>query len=175
MTVRYVGFWVRVLASIVDSILLAMIVYPLAYSIYGEAYFDITDTRLVQGPADLVLQYVFPAIAILVFWMRKSATPGKLMLKAKIVDADTLEKPETWQLIVRYLGYYISILTLFIGFLWVAFDQRKQGFHDKLGRTVVIYDDASSESAFNEENAAPETAASTPESAQPPGWEEPRS
>lgn len=51
------------------------------------------------------MQYVFPAIVIVVFWVYRSATPGKLMMKARIVDADTLEKPETWQWIVRYLGY----------------------------------------------------------------------
>ncbi len=168
MTVRYVGFWARVLASIVDSVLLGMIVYPLAYAIYGDSYFDINNTQLVQGTADLILQYVFPAIAIVMFWIYRSATPGKLMIKAKIVDADTFEKPETWQWIVRYLGYYISIITLFVGFLWVAFDQRKQGFHDKLGRTVVIYDDAV------EPASEPALETPSPGPAEAPGWEEPR-
>ena len=86
------------------------------------------------------------------------------MMKARIVDADTLEKPETWQWIVRYLGYYVSIFTLFIGFIWVAVDPRKQGFHDKLGRTVVIYDDT----------VADEATATTAEPPAAPGWEEPR-
>ncbi len=159
MTVRYVGFWARVLAFVVDSLLVAVIVSPVAYAIYGAAYFDFTDTRLVKGRADVLLQYVFPAIAVLLFWIYRSATPGKLILKAKIVDADTLEKPEPWQWVVRYLGYYVSMFTLFIGFAWVAFDMRKQGFHDKLGRTVVIYDD---------------TAADDPPAPENPSWEEPR-
>lgn len=166
MDVRYVGFWARVLASFVDTILLGIIVYPLAYAIYGEEYFDFTNTSMVQGTADLLLQYVFPAIAIVLFWIYRSATPGKLMLKAKIVDADTLEKPETWQWIVRYLGYYVSMFALFIGFIWIAVDSRKQGFHDKLGRTVVIYDDAV-EAAGKDETLAPGPTAA-------PGWEEPR-
>ena len=42
------------------------------------------------------------------------------------------------QAIGRYLGYYVSIFGLMIGFAWVAFDPRKQGWHDKLARTLVI-------------------------------------
>lgn len=140
MSVRYVGFWARVLASVVDSILMALAISPIAYAMYGAAYFDIENPRAL-GLGDIVLQYVLPGIAVFLFWIYRSATPGKIMLKAKIVDADTLGKPEPWQWVVRYLGYYVSMFTLFLGFLWVAFDRRKQGFHDKLGRTVVIYDD----------------------------------
>ncbi len=164
MSVRYVGFWVRVLASLVDTILLGIVIYPVAYAIYGAAYFDLAKAGEMKGTADVLLQYLFPAIAIVLFWIYRSATPGKLMLKAQIVDADTLEKPETWQWIVRYLGYYVSIFTLFIGFIWVAVDPRKQGFHDKLGRTVVIYDDTVPDEAM----------ATTAESPAAPGWEEPR-
>jgi uncharacterized RDD family membrane protein YckC len=78
------------------------------------------------------------AIAIIVFWIYKSATPGKMIFGAKIVDARTGGPMTTGQAIGRYLGYYVSLFTLCIGFLWVAFDSRKQGFHDKLANTVVI-------------------------------------
>ncbi|PIP08224.1 MAG: hypothetical protein COX51_04865, partial [Syntrophobacteraceae bacterium CG23_combo_of_CG06-09_8_20_14_all_50_8] len=39
---------------------------------------------------------------------------------------------------LRWIGYFISALPLYIGFLWVAFDGKKQGWHDKLAGTVVI-------------------------------------
>ena len=87
---------------------------------------------------------MLPFCAILGFWIVKSATPGKLVLKGVIVDADTLEKPALWQWLVRYFGYFVSVILLFLGFLWVGWDARKQGFHDKLARTVVIYKDPSS-------------------------------
>ncbi len=38
----------------------------------------------------------------------------------------------------RYLGYFASTIPLCLGFLWIAFDKRKQGWHDKLAGTVVI-------------------------------------
>lgn len=40
----------------------------------------------------------------------------------------------------RVLGYYISFLALFLGFLWVLVDDRRQGWHDKIADTIVVYD-----------------------------------
>ena len=79
-------------------------------------------------------------MAIILFWVARSATPGKMLIRARIVDAATGGKPSIGQLIGRYLGYYVSMLPMFLGFVWIAFDQRKQGWHDKLARTVVVYD-----------------------------------
>lgn len=143
---RYVGFWVRVAASLIDTVLLGLVIYPVAYAIYGAAYFEVSG-KLVQGPADFLLQYVFPLIVIILFWVYRSATPGKMWLGAKIVDAESLGRPARWQWVVRYLGYYVSLLTLCLGFFWVGWDRRKQGFHDKLARTVVVYEDSLEESA----------------------------
>jgi uncharacterized RDD family membrane protein YckC len=55
-----------------------------------------------------------------------------------IVDAQTGGKPSTAQLIVRYLGYYVASIPLLLGIIWVGFDKRKQGWHDKMAGTVVI-------------------------------------
>jgi len=67
-------------------------------------------------------------------------TPGKIAIGARIVDARTGAKPSTGQLIGRYFGYYVSTIPLFLGLIWVAFDSRKQGWHDKLAGTVVVRD-----------------------------------
>ena len=61
-----------------------------------------------------------------------------MLFKSVIVDVNTLSAPSTAQNIIRYLGYFISFLPLGLGFLWIAFDERKQGWHDKLAGTVVI-------------------------------------
>jgi uncharacterized RDD family membrane protein YckC len=57
---------------------------------------------------------------------------------ARVVDAQTGARLTTGQSIGRYLGYYVSIFSLGLGFAWVAVDPRKQGWHDKLAGTVVI-------------------------------------
>ncbi len=50
---------------------------------------------------------------------------------------------------VKYLGYYLSAIPLLLGFVWVAFDKRKQGFHDKLAGTFVVRDPASGPAGSN--------------------------
>jgi uncharacterized RDD family membrane protein YckC len=132
----YAGFWVRVGAALIDSFLAALILVPIVWAVYGPQYFS-SDT-LLAGPLDFLLTWVLPAVAVILFWVYKSATPGKMALGLKIVDADTGELPSTGQCIGRYLGYYVSLLPVGAGILWVAFDARKQGFHDKLARTVVV-------------------------------------
>jgi uncharacterized RDD family membrane protein YckC len=136
---RYVGFWARLLASIVDSILSLFIIVPVLLAVYGKEYLAVYD-GIFRGPVDFLMNIVFPAVAIILFWVARSATPGKMLIRARIVDAVTGGKPSTGQLIGRYLGYYVSMLPMFLGFVWIAFDQRKQGWHDKLARTVVVYD-----------------------------------
>jgi uncharacterized RDD family membrane protein YckC len=81
---------------------------------------------------------VLPPLAVIAFWIARQATPGKMVLRAKIVDAETGEPPSRMQAIGRYLGYYVSLFGLGLGFFWVGWDKRKQGWHDKLAGTVVI-------------------------------------
>ncbi|MDQ7084304.1 MAG: RDD family protein [Sulfurovum sp.] len=84
------------------------------------------------------MNYILPAIVVIIFWVYKSATPGKMALKLTIVDAKTGKNASTGQLIGRYLGYYVSIIPLCLGIIWVGIDKRKQGWHDKLAGTVVL-------------------------------------
>jgi len=134
--VEYVGFWLRVWASIIDTVLVLIICLPLVHWIYGAEYW--ASTRLIQGPADFLITWVAPAIAVLLFWYYRQATPGKMAIRARIVDAKTGGKPRTGQLIGRYLAYYVSTIPLLLGFIWVGFDARKQGWHDKLAGTLVV-------------------------------------
>ena len=146
---RYVGFWARFFAFIVDSLWVSILLGIVLFAVYGE---QLTSMVMVSPDASgemvaaaapgtagaLALQVLLPAVIFVGFWMWKSATPGKMIVSAKIVDAATLGEPSTGQLIVRYVGYFISSLVFCLGFLWIAFDKRKQGWHDKIASTVVI-------------------------------------
>ena len=143
---EYAGFWIRVGASLIDTILLMIIIFPVVTAIYGKAYWS--DESLVQGFWDVMFSYLLPAVVVIVFWVYKSATPGKLMTSLTIVDAKTGGKPSTGQFIGRYLAYYLSAIPLCLGFIWIAFDKRKQGWHDKLAGTVVIRDHRSEPVSF---------------------------
>ncbi len=133
---QYAGFWIRTLAAIIDTIIILVIITPVLMAIYGSTYW--VSESFIQGTWDVLLNYVFPAIAVIVFWVYKSATPGKMILKLIIVDAKTGNKPSTGQFIGRYFAYYVSTIPLLLGLIWVGIDKRKQGWHDKLAGTVVI-------------------------------------
>lgn len=133
---EYVGFWPRVGATIVDTILLMIMTLPLTYVVYGDAYFS--SEAFVRGPADFLINWVAPAIVIVMFWVACGQTPGKMAIGARIVDAETGGPISPGKAVVRYLGYFISMIGLFIGYIWVGLDPKKQGWHDHIARTVVI-------------------------------------
>ena len=137
--VEYAGFWVRVGASLIDTILMMVIIVPVLSMIYGKGYW--TSEAIFLGVWDLLFNYILPAIVVIIFWIVKSATPGKLLLDIAIVDVETGGKPSNGQLIGRYFAYYVSLLPLMLGFIWVGFDKRKQGWHDKIAGTLVVKQD----------------------------------
>lgn len=135
--IQYVGFWRRTAASIVDTLLMLICTLPLLIFIYGFSYLSASDAS-VRGPADILISWVLPAVAVIAFWVLKQATPGKMLMGARVVDAKTGQPLTIRQAIVRYLGYFVSTFPLCLGLIWVAFDRRKQGWHDKIAGTVVV-------------------------------------
>lgn len=134
---EYVGFWPRTGAAMIDSIWQIVATLPLLALFYGWTYFSDSHEGL-QGVADFVISYILPAVIIVGFWKLKQATPGKMAISSRIVDAETGDDPSTIQCIGRYFGYFISTLPVGLGFFWVGFDKKKQGWHDKIAGTVVV-------------------------------------
>jgi uncharacterized RDD family membrane protein YckC len=60
-----------------------------------------------------------------------------MLLNIKVLRGDGTRVTAGYSLL-RFLGYVVCGLTLGIGFLWIAFDSRKQGIHDKIADTVVV-------------------------------------
>ena len=131
--VRYVGFWARLAAGLLDLVAVLFVVTPVTVFVFGDGW---TDARGVVG---FVVNWVPLGAAIIAFWVLKGATPGKMAISAIVVDAQTHAPIDFWQAVTRYVGYFVSTLPLFAGLAWVAFDPLKQGWHDKMARTVVIY------------------------------------
>jgi uncharacterized RDD family membrane protein YckC len=138
---EYVGFWKRLIAFLIDVFILTVISVPLLLAIYGRSYLKLVhETGGIAGFWDFMIQYVLPTVAVIVFWRYRGATPGKMAISARIVDAKTGGRPSTARLVVRYFAYIVSTLPLFLGFIWIGIDKRKQAFHDKIAGTVVVYD-----------------------------------
>ncbi|ABB44048.1 RDD protein [Sulfurimonas denitrificans DSM 1251] len=158
--VRYAGFWVRFFASFLDTLFLAIPVAIIIYFLSDGNWFDFSQFQqnisyAMSGNAKMALadqpqkslkwELLFEVLVLLItalFWRKfKGATPGKKILKIKIVEAKTLKEIDTRQTITRSLGYFASILTFLIGFFMIAFREDKRGLHDLLAGTVVIYED----------------------------------
>ena len=141
---EYAGFWSRVLASIVDTILVVIATTPLLM-LFGFSFnsgFDLDNlensSALFSISPGSLIQNLLPAVIVIAFWATLQATPGKMLISARIVDAKTGAAPTLGQCVLRYLGYFVSIIPLCLGLIWVAFDARKQGWHDKIAGTVVV-------------------------------------
>ncbi len=136
---EYVGFFMRFVASGIDSLLLLAIIVPLGWSKFHTAFDPAHPlTMHNDGLLGFVVNWVLLPAAVVLFWRFRGGTPGKMLIGAEIVDAATLGPPSNLQLVIRYLGYFISTIFIGLGFLWIIWDARKQGWHDKLGRTVVV-------------------------------------
>ncbi|MFS6937625.1 RDD family protein [Neisseria animaloris] len=134
---KYAGFWIRVAAHLIDGLILAAVIVPLMYLFYGDQYFTAPNTAPL-GAADIFVNYILPLLFTVGFWVKMSATPGKMLLGLKIVDAKTGEGINLMQSVIRYVGYFISAMAFLIGYIWVAFDAKNQGWHDKMAGTVVV-------------------------------------
>ncbi|MDR2152155.1 MAG: RDD family protein [Helicobacteraceae bacterium] len=135
--VEYIGFWARVAATIIDNFAQFAILFALFFALAAMGFFNSTGKKELQA-IGYIAEIIFGFIYTIAFWISKQATPGKMAFGATIVDAATLGKPTTGQLIGRYFAYIISAFPLFLGFIWVAFDDRKRGWHDMLAGTLVI-------------------------------------
>lgn len=127
-SVEYVGFWRRFAAMVYDSILVMLMMFVITFVLF---FLGLNDLASLVG---LILGVGY----VVGFWVyRDGQTPGKMLLKAKVVPEEG--KNITWvTAIIRYLGYILSGIIIYLGFIWVAFDKKKQGWHDKIARTYVV-------------------------------------
>ncbi|MHB8611556.1 MAG: RDD family protein [Candidatus Dormibacteraceae bacterium] len=130
----YGGFWIRVVAYIIDIVILAVI---------G----GIIDAILRVNPSDPtsgsygVATFVNLVIDIAYFaglWVYMGATLGQRVFKLRVVDANTGQPIGVSKALLRWLGLFVSFLVCFVGVIWVAFDARKQGWMDKIAGTLVL-------------------------------------
>ncbi|MCY4045083.1 MAG: RDD family protein [Cellvibrionales bacterium] len=134
---RYAGFFVRFLAQVLDLIIFAVLTIPFALILKPKALPDFK--TLFIGTGNAWVDLGLPLAVILICWAYRAGTPGKWLFKLRIVDARTQQSLKPDQVFIRVIGYILAFLPLGLGYFWVLFDRRKQGLHDKLARTVVVY------------------------------------
>ncbi len=127
----YAGFWRRVGAMLLDSTVFSVLFGLLLGPVYFNAKF-----WSVEG---LLINALWLGVTVWL-WVKFLGTPGKLLFGCQVVDAQTFEPLRPRQAVLRYFAYIVSLLPLGLGFLWVVWDKRKQGFHDKIANTVVLHE-----------------------------------
>jgi len=143
---RFAGFWIRVCAYVTDAIVIQVVIW-LLLSVAMAGYSLGSSGTLSRGAFGEIYQSQWGSIAGMdilaklayytLFLGRSGRTPGKKLFGLRVIRTDG--GPVTHgQALIRTIGYYINMFTLWIGFLWVAFDRRKQGFHDKIAGTLEI-------------------------------------
>jgi uncharacterized RDD family membrane protein YckC len=149
MPVHYGGFWRRLLAFLIDSTIL----YTLSTALFA-AWITIIHRPveshelfiLSNTPPEIFTGVLLPYYGMSVllnmtyftyFHGTIGQTPGKKFLGLKVIAIN--EKEMTPGIaFLRWVGYLLSKLPLFLGFIWIALDGRKQGWHDKIAGTCVI-------------------------------------
>lgn len=140
-TSPYGGFWRRALATLFDTLLMTPVVVVLLQLSYGRDYWRWVaegGDGMFYGAGEIVFGYLLPAVFIVGCWCLFKGTPGKRVLGLAVVDARTGNPLSPARATLRLLAYLVSYIPLGLGFLWIAWDKRKQGFHDKIARSLVV-------------------------------------
>ena len=104
----------------------------------GAGFLDFVVVGILGGLTHLApLGFLIALAYFAAMWTWKGTTVGGAVLGLKVVRLDA--QPVTFLVsLVRALAGAFSIVVLFLGFLWIAFDREKQGWHDKIAGTVVV-------------------------------------
>ena len=116
-TLPRAGFWIRMLALLIDLVLVAVALGWL----------------LNHGSGVLLLLAAYGAV----MWKLKGTTVGGIVCDLKVVRVGG--GPLDWgTAIVRALACFLSLVVAGLGFIWIAVDHEHQAWHDKIAGTVVV-------------------------------------
>lgn len=151
----YAGFVSRLLAEAVDVILISFSFVSLTWflsvtatmlqlrNILGFSLGQLegyeTFTNLLFGPASAAFfSSLYVVFYHVFFWSFTGQTPGKALLGLRVVTL-TGQRLPPFRALLRFLGYVVSGVPLYLGFLWMLWDDQRQGWHDKISGSYVVY------------------------------------
>jgi uncharacterized RDD family membrane protein YckC len=146
---RYAGFWIRVAAKIIDSLIIGipiMIIYfggALMFGVgigTGAATPDMATMLASMGVQALaqVLGILLGGAYTVFFVAKYAATPGKMALGLRVVMADG-RRLSVGRAIGRYFAEMVSGIACYVGYIMVGFDDQKRALHDRMCDTRVVY------------------------------------
>jgi uncharacterized RDD family membrane protein YckC len=148
----YGGFWIRVVARLVDAVILGipitLVLVGLLVAAGAVGSATNSSNQNAQSATALAFGGIFIVFYLLVlvvtigyqiyFWGTSGSTPGMRMFRLRVVDAVSGGPIGFSRATIRWLMTLVNSWACYIGWIWVAFDPRKQGWHDKVANTVVV-------------------------------------
>lgn len=130
VSMDYAGFGRRLGANFIDGFILILINLSIGFGLGLGG--------LNKGGLSSIIGFLIGAGYLIFFWVSQNGqTLGKRAMAIRIVKEDG-QPIDFATAIIRYIGYIISSIALFLGFIWVIFDPKKQGWHDKIAKTYVV-------------------------------------
>jgi uncharacterized RDD family membrane protein YckC len=151
----YAGFWIRLVARLIDGLIIGIpfgILFA-AFAIAGGVFANANGSgssssdsqnaasAAVFGGGFLLLYILVLVVQVgywIYFWGTSGSTLGMRLLHLRVVDANTGGPIGYARATVRFLMSIVNSWACYIGWIWVAFDPRKQGWHDKVADSVVL-------------------------------------
>ena len=138
-TQRYAGVWMRFLAYLVDALLMSAVLFPLGFGLgltIGASGADANSPHVNPGTngVSIVVGWLYYSLLESSSWQ---GTLGKKLLGMRVIDLNG-NRISFGRATGRYFGKILSGMICFIGFVMVAFTEKKQGLHDMLAGTLVV-------------------------------------
>jgi uncharacterized RDD family membrane protein YckC len=142
--VRYGGFWIRVVATIVDAIVVRVLVAPIGLMFGGMGLLAGMGSGLPRAGFAMLGGGITFVLVIFGQWLYEAflesssyqATLGKMIFGMKVTDLNG-NRISFARATGRHFAKILSFLVFCIGFIMVGFTERKQGLHDMLAGTLV--------------------------------------
>lgn len=141
---QYAGFVSRAVAFTIDAVAISvtlLVVTALVQALlgmFGVGTLFTVSTRPIIEVLVGVFGLLLSAGYFVVFWVLAGQTLGQALMGLRVVRMNG-RRITIWCALRRYVGYWVSAIPLGLGFVWVLVDDRRQGWHDKIAATCVVY------------------------------------
>jgi uncharacterized RDD family membrane protein YckC len=142
---RPAGFISRFAAWFIDQLVIVVVfavmgvAIQLVFTFSGQSIPELSAEKIAGLVGTAWFAVVVSSSYMALFWYLFGSTLGQLLFGLRVVRSDGSHILSFWQVVVRVIGFHISMAVFFLGFLWILIDPGRRGWHDKLAGTKVIY------------------------------------
>ena len=126
----------RAMAFFIDEMLLSLLLIIALWDSFSTA---VTMEEMINVTNTFVLEYMMMKIIYQAFFvMQYGASIGKLVMKIRVIEINTMQTPNVISALNRAIFRVVSELIFYLGFLWGMLNPERQTWHDKTARTLVV-------------------------------------